>query len=80
MAYHNLHAINNVVTALDATESARLVADRIFIRGLVDKSIGSMEVNANEQQATVVPGSVEIEHKGTTSRQTSIHPQIQSTE
>ena len=68
MAYHNLYAISNVVTELVATESARLVVARAFMRGLVDKSIGPFEVNDDAQQATVVPGNVKIQHKGTTSR------------
>ena len=53
--------------ALVAMESARAVIERVFIRGLVDKSIGPMVVNDDAQHATVVPGSVEIQHKRTTS-------------
>ena len=66
--------------ALAATESARLEVDRIDITGFVVKAMGPgpMGTNAHAQQASDVPGSVEIQHKGTASRQTSIHPQVRS--
>ena len=81
MTYHNLYAINNVVTALVMTDSARLVVDSLFIRGLVVKSIGPVGVNDHAQQARVVPRIVKIQHtEGTTSNPTSIHLQLRSTE
>ena len=81
MTYHNLHAIKDVVMALVAIESARLVVDRIDIRGFVvtDMGPGPMGVNAHAQQASDVPVSVKIQHKGITCRQTSIHPRVRST-
>ena len=74
--YHNLYAINNVVTALVAMESERLVIVREIIRGFLVKAMGPMGVNVHEQQVTAVPGRVKGQHKETTSRQTSIHPRL----
>lgn len=68
------------MTALVAMENARLVFDRIFIRGLVVKAMGPMGVNDHEQQAAAVPGRVKIQHSGTTSRLMFIHPRFRPTE
>ena len=80
MTYQNLYAISKVVTALVAMESARHMIDRIVVRRLVSKDMGRMGVNDDAQRATAVPGNAKIQHKKTTSWQTSIHPRLRSTE